>query len=55
MLDQLNATELLAISALLMERADRLPKRDPQKARLLQAASQLLERVRVTAGVRSPA
>ena len=43
-LDQMNQTELLASSALLLARAESLPKGDPKKARLLLAAKQLADR-----------
>jgi hypothetical protein len=35
---------LLIASGLLLDRADKLAKDDPQKAKLLQAAKQLLDR-----------
>jgi hypothetical protein len=43
-LDQMNPTELLASSALLLARAEALPKGDPKKARLLLAAKELADR-----------
>jgi hypothetical protein len=45
-LDQMNETELLALSALFLARAENLPDGDPWKAKLLQAVRQLLDRVR---------
>jgi hypothetical protein len=44
-LNEMNPTELLISSALLLDRAEQLPHDDPQKHRLLQAARQLLDRV----------
>jgi hypothetical protein len=39
MLDQLNPTELLIFAGLFIVEADELPKGDPKKVELLQAAS----------------
>jgi hypothetical protein len=44
MLDQLNPTELLIFAGLFIVETDELPKGDPKKVELLQAAHQLLER-----------
>jgi hypothetical protein len=43
-LDQMTPTELQLFCLLLMSEADKLPKGDPKKARLLLAAQQLLDR-----------
>jgi hypothetical protein len=45
-LDQMNQTELLALSALFLAEAEELPNGDPWKAKLLQVVWQLLDRVR---------
>jgi hypothetical protein len=47
--DQLNPTELLILSGLILAEAEELPDDDPWKVKLLQQVHQLLERVRRTA------
>jgi hypothetical protein len=44
LLDQLNPTELQAASALLLARAEELPKGDPDLVRLLLAAQHALDK-----------
>ena len=45
--DDMNPTELQMSAALLMARAEKLPKGDPKKSRLLLAAQQLLDKSRI--------
>ena len=44
LLDELNPTEMMIFAGLFISRAEDLPKGDSQKAKLLRAAHQLLER-----------
>ena len=45
-LDRMNPTELLAAAAMLMLRAEELPKGDPKVAKPLQGARRLLDRAK---------